>query len=349
MWSDTYQKAILPGQSVTLTANGGADGKTTWTATGGFHDGIWAIVDDAHRYPEADYINNMCLRPFAVRGSGPVPARYKVPKPDLVITDFHWIPKHPKLGDQIMVEVIVKNQGSAPTPAGTTLGVGFYILYDNSAVLYSDTDKQSLAPGQSVTLRTNGGAFGFPWAAPEGSYRLSAAVNDTGAIDESDVENNFFEKTLTVTNPAPRPALLHGLTKLTGTVFGHTASPEGNWLAFGNAFDGDVGTCCMSDPIPEMSVGLDLGPAGAAPVRAIRFYPKPYEEADMVGGEFQGSNSGPDSGFEPLYKVTAKPASNWNVVPVANHQPYRYLRYRAADGSKCLINEIEFYADKAGR
>jgi hypothetical protein len=56
-WSDTDTSSLGPGQSVTLTANGGPLAKNTWTATAGSHS-VTAWVDDANRIPESNKQNN---------------------------------------------------------------------------------------------------------------------------------------------------------------------------------------------------------------------------------------------------------------------------------------------------
>ena len=55
-WADTYSGPLAPGETVTLTANNGAKGKT-WTAIAGSHD-ISAKVDDVDRIRETNEANN---------------------------------------------------------------------------------------------------------------------------------------------------------------------------------------------------------------------------------------------------------------------------------------------------
>jgi hypothetical protein len=56
VWSDTHTGAIGPGESVTLTANGGSAG-ALWQATAGVHT-VAATVDDVGRILESDEENN---------------------------------------------------------------------------------------------------------------------------------------------------------------------------------------------------------------------------------------------------------------------------------------------------
>ncbi|BDI29154.1 hypothetical protein CCAX7_12050 [Capsulimonas corticalis] len=343
-WSDTFSHSIAPGQSVVLTSNGGADGKATWLATGGEHpDGVWATVNDSHRFPETDFVNNTFSRSIVVSdaSSSTFLAGHG---PDLVVTDFHWMPEHPRAGEPVSAEVTVRNRGDAPTPEGKIIGVGFFVTYCDSVVLYSNTDSHSLAPGQSVTLRTNGGTHGYPWRPMEGAYPLEAYVNDTGRITESDPGNNLMQKTITVEGAAPK--IDPGEMLLTGAVFSHGNPSEPPWLLAANAFDGDVGTCLVDDPAAANSVGIALPPGQPSAITRIRFYPKPYSESDLVGGQFQGSNVGTDSAYETLYTVKKRPHLGWNDVTLHGAKPYQFLRFLGKDGTQCMISEIEFYGPR---
>ncbi len=68
-WSDTHVTALAPGDSVTLTADGGPGGEATWTAVEGAHT-VVADVDDIDRIAEADEGNNVRSAPLAV-GTAP--------------------------------------------------------------------------------------------------------------------------------------------------------------------------------------------------------------------------------------------------------------------------------------
>lgn len=67
-WSDTRTASLAPGQSVTLTANGGRVG-ATWAATGGRHE-LLAFVDDAQRIAESDEGNNRTKKTITVADAG---------------------------------------------------------------------------------------------------------------------------------------------------------------------------------------------------------------------------------------------------------------------------------------
>src|SRR5262249_18697007 len=92
----------------------------------------------------------------------------------------------------------VKNQGSAATPAGTVLGVGFSVD-GGPGITYSGTYSAALAPGASVTLTANGG--GSPsgtWPATPGIHTLTGNVDDINRFPESNENNNLCSTNLAV-------------------------------------------------------------------------------------------------------------------------------------------------------
>jgi hypothetical protein len=73
-WNDAHYSSIPAGQSVTLTANGGPNGKSSWTATGGNHT-IKAVIDDTYIIDESNENNNsreesMSVSQAPVNGNG---------------------------------------------------------------------------------------------------------------------------------------------------------------------------------------------------------------------------------------------------------------------------------------
>jgi hypothetical protein len=93
---------------------------------------------------------------------------------------------------------VVKNQGTAATPAGTIIGVLFNL---EGTFTWSDTNTTSLAPGASVTLTANGGANGSTWSAVIGAHTVTATVDDVNRIPESNESNNSLTSSVTVTVP----------------------------------------------------------------------------------------------------------------------------------------------------
>lgn len=103
----------------------------------------------------------------------------------------------PAAGDGVRFSAVVRNQGTAPTPAGVIHGVLFTV--DGMPVTWSDNFSSSLAPGQSVTLTANGGPQSAVWAARSGNHTVVAFVDDVNRItDEFNESNNTLSRTLKV-------------------------------------------------------------------------------------------------------------------------------------------------------
>lgn len=64
-WSSGFSSAVAPGNSVTLTADGGPSGVNFWQATAGAHQLI-GNVDDINRFAEGNENNNIFALPFSV-------------------------------------------------------------------------------------------------------------------------------------------------------------------------------------------------------------------------------------------------------------------------------------------
>ncbi len=56
-WSDSFRGPLAPGETRTVTANNGPQGKASWTATPGTHT-VAAQVDDVNRINESNEENN---------------------------------------------------------------------------------------------------------------------------------------------------------------------------------------------------------------------------------------------------------------------------------------------------
>ena len=96
------------------------------------------------------------------------------------------------------------------------------------------------------------------------------------------------------------------------------------------------------------AVNAELATVAVASVGAgdqIRFYPRLFHTARMVGGVFEGTNGDPVNGpYETIYTISSSPPLAWNEVS-ADLKDYRYLRYRGPDDSYGNVAEIEFYRD----
>jgi len=120
--------------------------------------------------------------------------------PDVVVTSIAWTPATPVPGNHVVFSARVRNQGSAATPGGITLGVGFIV--DGTQVSWAGGYSSALAPGASVTLAADGGPSGpHYWTATPGNHTLLANVDDINRFAESDEGNNVTSTNLVVYAP----------------------------------------------------------------------------------------------------------------------------------------------------
>lgn len=303
-WSDNYTSSIAPGASVTLTATGGPNAKATWTATAGTYT-VRAIVDDINRIPESNENNNTFDKSITVN----VPN-----KPDLIITDITWSPSAPSSGNPVAFSAVVKNQGSAPTPAGTAMNVSFYV--DGTKVSSVANNTASLAAGASVTLTQNTGS----WSAVNGVHTVNAVVDETSLIDELDKTNNSYSKSLTVGTVQSYGATVpydsyeaENLTIVGGSVTGPsttwtTAESEASGrkavrlaqgqsveLTLANPAQGIVVRYCMPDSASGSDIyqnlSLYVGGSHATDISLTNRYSHQYGQYGSDGGEMQWSNA----------------------------------------------------------
>jgi Domain of unknown function (DUF1929)/CARDB len=87
---------------------------------------------------------------------------------------------------------VVKNQGTAATPAGVVIGNAFYV--DGTYVTWGAVPGP-LAPGASVTINSSGGGA---YAISPGTHTISVLVDDVSRIAESTKNNNALSESITV-------------------------------------------------------------------------------------------------------------------------------------------------------
>jgi len=114
-----------------------------------------------------------------------------------------------------------------------------------------------------------------------------------------------------------------------------------------NAYDGNTTTCYDSNLGSGGWTGIDLGAANPGIVTSISYYPDSAwggGPAQMVGGEFQGSNDEVTwTNLAP--QITSTPAiSTWTTVQATNLNAYRYLRYydNGSGSNYCNVAEVQF-------
>jgi archaellum component FlaF (FlaF/FlaG flagellin family) len=182
-WSDTNVQALVPGQTLTLTANSGPSGSSTWSASNGAHT-VEAWVDDVNRIAEGNENNNKLTAPLAVGV-------------DLTVSNVSWSPVQTQSGVPVTFSATVTNRGTLATAAGVVIGVRFDV--DGSIVSWSDTSTASLAPGASRTVTVNSGPAGSStWLVTTGNHAISAWVDDVNRLPDVNRSNNKLETRLFV-------------------------------------------------------------------------------------------------------------------------------------------------------
>ena len=182
-WSDTNTQALAPGQTLTLTANSGPSGSSTWSASSGAHT-VEAWVDDVNRIAEGNENNNKLTAPLAVGV-------------DLTVSNISWSPVQTQSGVPVTFSATVTNRGTVATAPGVVIGVRFDV--DGTIVSWSDTNSASLAPGASRTVTANSGPAGSStWLVTTGNHAISAWVDDVNRLPDVNRSNNKLETRLFV-------------------------------------------------------------------------------------------------------------------------------------------------------
>ena len=110
------------------------------------------------------------------------------PLPDVVVTQLSY-------ADGIFTST-VQNQGTEATPAGVTVGVGYFV--DGVWRTWGSV-AGPLAAGASVTIGTKGGAY----VIPNGVHTIKAFVDDVNRFVELNETNNEFSQSITINNTQP--------------------------------------------------------------------------------------------------------------------------------------------------
>lgn len=146
-------------------------------------------------YKNAKVLDEEKVGPLVVEGADVSPDNCEIP--DIIVTDIKWEPEILAEGDNIVFSAVITNQGNGVTPAETVNGVQFQI--DEVCVVWSDTDKTQIKPGESVTVTANSGPVGKDvWSAVLGEHVITAWVNDTARYGEADMQNNKLSKKMNV-------------------------------------------------------------------------------------------------------------------------------------------------------
>ncbi|WP_230986590.1 carbohydrate-binding protein [Cohnella fermenti] len=101
------------------------------------------------------------------------------PNPDLKVTGLSWSPTSPIETDAVTLSAVVQNAGSV---ASAATSVNFYL----GSSLVGTASVAALAAGASTTVSANIGAK------DAGSYSVTAKVDESNAVIETDDSNNSF-------------------------------------------------------------------------------------------------------------------------------------------------------------
>lgn len=126
--------------------------------------------------------------------------------PDVIITSMTY---NSATG---LFSSVIKNKGLAATPTGKVIGISYWT---DGVVRTWGAVNGPLAPGASVTIGTNGGAY----FVPNGTHTFMGWVDDSGRFDESDENNNQLTQTLIVGGDVTAPSIP---TNLVGSVLSST-------------------------------------------------------------------------------------------------------------------------------
>jgi len=158
----------------------------------------------------------------------------------------------------------VKNQGTAAIPAGTDIGVAYFV--DGVYRTWGGVSGP-LAAGASVTIGTNGG----PYTIRNGTHTITAFVDDENRFAESDETNNKLSQLITVGAPNALPDVIVTSLSYASGIFtstvknqGTAATPAGTDIGVAYSVDGVYRTWGgVSGPLAagaSVTIGSNGGP-----------------------------------------------------------------------------------------
>lgn len=192
--------------------------------------------------------------------SAQVSARPTNGLPDVVITSVSWTPANVLVGSNMVFRATVLNRGSAATPSGVTLGVGFN-LDGAGTVSWSVSYASALAPDASVVLTADGGPSGVNyWTATAGTHALVATVDDINRFPESIEDNNATNVTFFVSYPRPKITGFNVTNAVVNLIWQSSAGAlyqaqyknnlaDTNWVNFGNSQSGNGSLLAITNAV----------------------------------------------------------------------------------------------------
>jgi hypothetical protein len=176
-------------------------------------------------------------------------------------------------------------------------------------------------------------------AAPDADPVITSAATATG------VSGSSFSYTITATS-TPAASMTYEATglptglSLSGAVISGTLPTVTTSTSYSITLKA-TGAYRTSAPV---TLVLTVTPASTASYK-VRFHPRSGQQARMLNGKIQGSNTSSTSGFVDLATITTTPGAAWTTMDIGSTR-YRYLRYMSPAApavSFCNIAELEFY------
>ena len=205
--SVTTNDVLLGWRAVGSLAPGEAsEAQSQYALPPGLGTGSWSvgvIVDDLDQLPEPSEVNNLLVAPGLLDVTGSAD-----PLADLLVEELAGSPSSVLQGGSLTVLSRVRNQGEVSAPA---FEVRFYLSEDTVVEPTDHLVGIRLVGGLGVDAAS---AQSFPYtldpAIPVGTYHLGALVDASGAVAESDEENNALALGSTIeifVPPPPAPDL----------------------------------------------------------------------------------------------------------------------------------------------
>ena len=182
---------------------------SAWTANK-YEFSVGESVDNCR----VEFVNEAAEKKYTVRLDNVFIAE-AVSDVDLIVTDFFWdndpeMTAQVKPGTPLTFTVVVVNQGTEAVRASQSFDID--ILVDAKKV-QTISHTGALAAGGLITVKGTA-----PWTATKGDHMITAHVNASMKVLESNDDNNDLTYNLRVYEealPVPEQALKHGFNKLT--------------------------------------------------------------------------------------------------------------------------------------
>jgi beta-glucosidase len=118
-------------------------------------------------------------------------------KPDLLIKNIRSIPPFPKKEEQVFFLASILNRGTGPSPAGVVHQVTFHV--NGKVISWSNQFQDSIPAGGMAMVCGSQGPDSKPcWTAADGTWSITAEIDDKHNISETNEENNVCRGKITL-------------------------------------------------------------------------------------------------------------------------------------------------------